>query len=204
MCLCPPWLLFSIFWWGNEAGLATARGSILSGWAPPSGLASQVGKLCSQTGLSSEGPWAWFNVLLKPFWNSFFFSLFSLSFIFVSFIHIYFSLLYSILKFLIILSLNLCFKSKVQRNIHVSRGVHSACISTCISCWQCSKSPEFQWTRNAWEFRETASEYRLGVLCWWQSKKLGEGTVSPRRPYSPFELELASHKFSSRKNTVIL
>lgn len=106
MCLCPPWLLFSIFWWGNEAGLATARGSILSGWAPPSGLASQVGKLCSQTGLSSEGPWAWFNVLLKPFWNSFFFSLFSLSFIFVSFIHIYFSLLYSILKFLIILSLN--------------------------------------------------------------------------------------------------
>ena len=114
MCLCPPWLLFSIFWWGNEAGLATARGSILSGWAPPSGLASQVGKLCSQTGLSSEGPWAWFNVLLKPFWNSFFFSLFSLSFIFVSFIHIYFSLLYSILKFLIILSLNLCIVNEVR------------------------------------------------------------------------------------------
>lgn len=130
MCLCPPWLLFSIFWWGNEAGLATARGSILSGWAPPSGLASQVGKLCSQTGLSSEGPWAWFNVLLKPFWNSFFFSLFSLSFIFVSFIHIYFSLLYSILKFLIILSLNLCFVKEVQWNTEAyiwTEEAHSIC-----------------------------------------------------------------------------
>ena len=107
----------------------------------------------------------------------------------------------TILKVLLILSLNLCFKSEVQGNSGTCKWAEEYTIHVCHSCilFACNvvSAP---WTQNPSGPTVHGSSEKLKVstsmLCWWLRKEVRKGTDSPGSPGRtcfPFKLELTTN-----------